>query len=212
MSRIRTLRIAGPVGHLEAVLTVPDEAPVAGAVVCHPHPLYGGTMQSKVVFRAARALVDQGLATMRFNFRGTGASQGTHDEGRGERADVAAALDELARLFPGLPLVAGGHSFGAVMALLAGVEDARVGAMFAIGLPVDRMTKTSFLDRCAKPILFVQGEHDEFGSVASIGSLADKAPERRALVVVASADHLFTGKLDELERIVGEWAAGAPWQ
>lgn len=185
---------------------------MAAAVVCHPHPLYGGTMQSKVVFRAARAVVDQEIAAMRFNFRGTGASQGTHDDGRGEREDVRAALDELAKLYPSLPLISGGHSFGAIMALLAGVDDGRVGAMFALGLPVDRMTDTSFLDRCQKPILFVQGEHDVFGSAEAVRTLAARLPDLSSVSIVPSADHLFNASLDELERIVAAWAAGRPWR
>ena len=132
-------------------LTVPDGEPVAAGIICHPHPLFGGTMQSKVVFRVSKVLVDQGLAAMRFNFRGTGASQGVHDEGRGEHDDVRAALDELEKLHPGLPLIAGGHSFGAVMALRVGVDGSRVRAMFALGFPIDLVTRTSFLDQCFKP-------------------------------------------------------------
>ena len=169
-------------------------------------------MQSKVVFRAARALVDQEITALRFNFRGTGASQGTHDDGKGEQDDVRAALDELAKLYPGLPLVSGGHSFGAIMALLAGVDDGRVGAMFALGLPVDRMTDTSFLDRCQKPILFVQGERDDFGSAEAIRAMAARRPDWSSVSIVPSGDHLFNESLDELERIIGAWAAGRPWR
>ena len=212
MSRIRTLQIAGPAGRLEAVLTVPDGKPVAAGVVCHPHPLYGGTMQSKVLFRASRALVGQGLAAMRFNFRGTGASQGVHDEGRGEQDDVRAALEELGKSNPGLPLIAGGHSFGAIMALLVGVDDTRVRAMFALGFPIDRVTDTSFLDRCRKPILFVQGENDDVRNAEKIRALALRLPESRQVSIVSSGDHVFNGKLDELERIVAAWAAGKPWE
>jgi alpha/beta superfamily hydrolase len=169
-------------------------------------------MQSKVVFRAARALVDQEIVALRFNFRGTGASQGTHDEGRGERDDVRAALDELAKLYPGLPLVSGGHSFGAIMALRAGIEDGRVGAMFALGLPLARMTDTSFLDRCHKPILFVQGERDDLGSAEAIRAMAARLPDSSSVSIVPSGDHLFNESLDELERIIGAWAARRPWR
>ena len=212
MPRIRTLQIAGPAGRLEAVLTVPDGEPVAAGIVCHPHPLFGGTMQSKVVFRVSKVLVDQGLAAMRFNFRGTGASQGVHDEGRGEHDDVRAALDELEKLHPGLPLIAGGHSFGAVMALRVGVDDSRVRAMFALGFPIDLVTRTSFLDQCFKPILFVQGEHDEVGNAEKIRALVARRPKARSAVIVPGSDHLFDGKLGELEQGVSGWVAGRPWE
>ena len=169
-------------------------------------------MQSKVVFRASRALVGQGLAAMRFNFRGTGASQGVHDEGRGEREDVRAALDELEKLHPGLPLIAGGHSFGAVMALRVGVDDSRVQAMFALGFPIDLVTRTSFLDQCFKPILFVQGEHDDVGNAEKIRALAARRPEAQSVVIVPGSDHLFNGKLEELEQGISGWVAGSPWE
>lgn len=206
------MQIAGPAGRLEAVLTVPDGEPVAAGIVCHPHPLFGGTMQSKVVFRVSKVLVDQGLAAMRFNFRGTGASQGVHDEGRGEHDDVRAALDELEKLHPGLPLIAGGHSFGAVMALRVGVDDSRVRAMFALGFPIDLVTRTSFLDQCFKPILFVQGEHDEVGNAEKIRALVARRPKARSAVIVPGSDHLFDGKLGELEQGVSGWVAGRPWE
>ena len=206
------MQIAGPAGRLEAVLTVPDGEPVAAGIVCHPHPLFGGTMQSKVVFRVSKVLVDQGLAAMRFNFRGTGASQGVHDEGRGEHDDVRAALDELEKLHPGLPLIAGGHSFGAVMALRVGVDDSRVRAMFALGFPIDLVTRTSFLDQCFKPILFAQGEHDEVGNAEKIRALVARRPKARSAVIVPGSDHLFDGKLGELEQGVSGWVAGRPWE
>ena len=206
------MQIAGPAGRLEAVLTVPDGEPVAAGIVCHPHPLLGGTMQSKVVFRVSKVLVDQGLAAMRFNFRGTGASQGVHDEGRGEHDDVRAALDELEKLHPGLPLIAGGHSFGAVMALRVGVDDSRVRAMFALGFPIDLVTRTSFLDQCFKPILFVQSEHDEVGNAEKIRALVARRPKARSAVIVPGSDHLFDGKLGELEQGVSGWVAGRPWE
>ena len=112
-----TFDIAGPAGRLEAVLMHPEGAPAAAAVVCHAHPLHGGMMHFKVVFRAAKALQHQGAAVLRFNFRGVGRSEGAHDHGRGEQDDVRAALAEMERRFPSLPLVLGGFSFGSAMAL-----------------------------------------------------------------------------------------------
>src|SRR6266542_4033721 len=138
--------------------------PRAAAVVCHAHPLQGGVMHFKVVFRAAKALQAENVAALRFNFRGVGRSEGRHDEGRGELDDVRAALDELARRFPGLPLLAGGFSFGSVMALRAGCADPRVRALFALGFPMTMVRDPSFLQACTRPRLFVQGENDAFGS------------------------------------------------
>ena len=111
-----TFDIAGPAGRLEAILMNPDGPPPPAAVLCHAHPLHGGVMHFKVLFRAAKALQAHGVAVLRFNFRGVGRSEGTHDEGRGEQDDVRAALDEMARRFPGLPIVLGGFSFGSTMA------------------------------------------------------------------------------------------------
>jgi alpha/beta superfamily hydrolase len=205
------METAGPAGRLEAVLMIPDGEPVAAGVVCHAHPLHGGIMHHKVVFRAARALQEQGLPALRFNFRGVGTSDGTHDDGRGEQEDVRAALDELERLYPGLPLILGGYSFGSIMALRVGVHDPRVRAMFALGFPADRLPDTSFLDGSGKPRLFVQGEDDEFGSGGTIEALAATLPEPRSVVVIPASDHFFTGKLDELEKGVADWLAGRPW-
>jgi alpha/beta superfamily hydrolase len=189
----------------------PDAAPVAAAVVCHAHPRHGGVMHFKVVFRAARALQEAGLAALRFNFRGVGRSEGVHDEGRGEQEDVRAALDETARRFPGLPLVLGGFSFGSTMALSVGCGEARVRALFALGFPLSMVPETSFLDGCRAPRLFVQGDEDQFGSGARLKDLVERLPEPRTLVIVPAADHFFTGHLDRLQAVVHDWAASRPW-
>lgn len=212
MPRTRSITIAGPVGRLEAVLMTPDEEPLAAGLVCHAHPLHGGIMHYKVMFRAARALLTQGLSALRFNFRGVGTSQGVHDNGRGEQEDVRAALDELEKLYPGLPLVLGGYSFGSVMALLVGADDTRVRAMFALGFPVDRVSDISFVEGGGKPRLFVQGEDDEFGSGTKIEALAERLPEPCAVKVIPGSDHFFTGKLDPLENAVAEWIAEKTWE
>lgn len=202
----------GPAGRLEATITEPAGEAVAAAVVCHAHPLFGGMMHFKPVFRAARALRSRGLAALRFNFRGVGRSEGVHDEGRGEQDDVRAALDEVARRHPGKPLVLGGFSFGAVMALRVACDETRVGAVFALGFPVTTVPDPSFLDRCRKPRLFVQGAEDGFGGAGAIRPLVEALAPPRELLVVEGADHLFEGRLDALEAAVGGWAARRPWE
>ena len=202
----------GPAGRLEAILMRPEGAPVAAAVVCHAHPLQGGVMHFKVVFRAAKALQHEGLAALRFNFRGVGRSEGVHDQGRGEQDDVRSALDQLETRFPGLPLVLGGFSFGSSMALRVGAGDERVRALFALGFPASMVADTSFLDDCRKPRLFVQGDHDSFGSGERIRQLVEALPEPRLLVVVPESDHFFTGHLDALQDAVRAWAARRPWE
>jgi hypothetical protein len=211
VSQTESFDFAGPAGRLEAVLMRPPRPPVAAAVVCHAHPLHGGMMHFKVVFRAAKALLSEGVTALRFNFRGVGRSEGMHDQGRGEQDDVRAALDEAARRFPGLPLLVGGFSFGASMALRVGRRDDRVRAIFALGFPLTMIPDRSFLDGSRKPRLFVQGENDQFGSRTAIEELVAGLPEPRSLVVVPGADHFFGGRLDELQAAVAGWAEGRPW-
>jgi uncharacterized protein len=212
VARNETFDLAGPAGRLEAILMHPEAAPVAAAVVCHAHPLQGGVMHFKPVFRAAKALQEEGLAALRFNFRGVGRSEGTHDDGRGEQDDVRAALDEMERRFPGLPLVAGGFSFGSTMALRVGLHDRRVRAAFALGFPLSSLPDTSFLDGSRIPRLFVQGEKDEFGPEVALRALVEPLPPPRELVIVPESDHFFAGHLDALFEAVRAWAARRPWE
>lgn len=190
----------------------PEAPPRAVAVVCHAHPLHGGVMHFKVVFRAAKALQHEGLAALRFNFRGVGASEGTHDNGIGEQDDVGAALDEMTRRFPDLPSVLGGFSFGSSMALRVGLHDPRVRAVFALGFPARSISDTSFLNGSRTPRLFVQGERDEFGPEATIRALVEPLPPPRELVVIPESDHFFGGHLDALQEAVRAWAARRPWE
>jgi uncharacterized protein len=206
-----TFDIAGPAGRLEAILMHPAGPPVAAAVVCHAHPLFGGIMHFKVVFRAAKALQEQGVAALRFNFRGVGRSEGTHDQGVGEQDDVQSALDETSRRFPGLPVVLGGFSFGSVMALRVGTRDPRAAALFALGFPLSSVSDTAFLGGVTKPRLFVQGEHDQFGPADRLRGVVEALPEPRSFVAVAGTDHFFTGQLEALQQIVSDWAGERPW-
>ncbi len=205
----RSVTIEGPAGDLEALLWAPPtNAPPLAAVVCHPHPLYGGTMHNKVVYHTARTLHRHGLAVLRFNFRGVGGSQGAYDGGRGEVADANAALDYLAAKFPGTPLLAAGFSFGAAVGLCAGCEDARVAELIGLGLPVNDL-ETRYLCLCAKPKLLIQGADDEYGAKAKWEALvAGFAPNIAAATQVAfipGADHFFTGHIEKMEQVVAAW-------
>jgi uncharacterized protein len=203
--------LPGPAGRLEAILMQPEGEPEAVALVCHAHPLHGGIMHFKPVFRAAKALQQHGAAVLRFNFRGVGLSEGTHDGGRGEQDDVRAALAELERRFPGRPAVVGGFSFGSHMALRVGVGDPRAAALFALGLPLRHLDDTRFLEGCTKPRLFAQGEHDAFGSGEALRALVARLPPPARVVVVPGSDHFFNGHLDEMHEAVSAWAAERPW-
>ena len=210
--------LGGPAGRLEAILMNPSSEPVAAAVVCHAHPLHGGMMHFKVVFRAAKALQSAGLAVLRFNFRGVGRSEGAYDGGRGEQDDARAALDEMVRRFPGRSLVLGGFSFGSVVGLHVGAGETRVGGVFVLGYPATFTDPTAVveppasLDAGGKPRLFVQGEDDQFGSGEALQRLVEPWPEGRSVVVVPGTGHFFDGRLDELQGAVCTWAEGRPWE
>ena len=194
-------------GHLEAILKEPRDRPARGvALVLHPHPLGGGTMHNKVVFRAASGLNDAGLTTLRINFRGVGQSSGEHDEGRGELDDVRVGLDYLATNYPGIPITLCGFSFGARVGLEVGISDSRVVNLISIGTPVDKYD-FSFLLVCRKPILFVHGNRDEFGDATQLRRLAEQLEGRTdvELRVIEGADHFFAGHLDELKLAITEW-------
>jgi alpha/beta superfamily hydrolase len=201
----RKFFIAGPAGRLEAMLwTSPAPVPGRVAVVCHPHPLFGGTFHNKVVFQTAKALHSRGMPVLRFNFRGTGLSEGAHDNGRGEVGDVTAAFDFLGQEFPERPILLAGFSFGAWVGLRAGCEDARVDELIGLGIPVNS-SNLDYLRGCAKRKLFLQGAQDEFGSRDNVQALFDTLPEPKQLVFVDGADHFFTGKLDQVAQAIGRW-------
>jgi alpha/beta superfamily hydrolase len=203
---------AGPVGRLEAVLMRSAAPPVAAAVVCHAHPLHGGMMHFKAVFRAAKALQSAGLAVLRFNFRGVGRSEGTHDDGVGEQEDARAALSQVQERFPGAPLVLGGFSFGSVVALRVAARDTRVRAVFALGFPIGSEGDAATLQAPSQPRLFVQGETDQFGAGEALRALVEPLPPPRELVIVPAANHFFDGQLDALQGAIADWAERRPWE
>lgn len=207
MSKVfhRTVFLDGTAGRLEAMLwTSPRAEPVTAAVVCHPHPLYGGTMHNKVVFQVARTLHTLGLSVLRFNFRGAGLSEGEHDHGRGECDDVRAAVDYLAEQFPGRPLLLAGFSFGAWVGLRVGCEDARVIELVGLGLPAND-SDLSYLRQCAKPKLFLQGGNDAFGNKEKVEAVVAATPGPKHLLFIEGADHFFASKLGPVDAALRAW-------
>ena len=201
----RSFFLEGPAGRLEALLwTTPAPDPPLSAVVCHPHPLFGGTLHNKVVFQAAKTLQRRGVPVLRFNFRGAGMSEGEHDRGRGEASDVRAALNFLAKDFPGGPILLAGFSFGAWVGLRVGCEDARVAEVIGLGLPVND-SDLSYLFDCAKPKLFIQGSRDQFGAREKVEALFAEMQEPKRLVFIEGADHFFTGKLTGMAGALDGW-------
>jgi alpha/beta superfamily hydrolase len=201
-----SLRIEGRSVTLEAVLREPhpEGATRGAAVVCHPHPLYGGTMDNRVVFRVGKAIVDSGLAALRFNFRGIGASTGSYDQGTGEKADVSAALDWLQRKYHDLPLVVAGFSFGAWVGLQVGAADPRVTALVGLGLPLSAYS-FDFLVENAKPSLYVVGTRDEYCPGPDLERLARRLPPSSKVHRIEGADHFFIERLDEMQRVIAEF-------
>ncbi len=206
-ARIESFFIAGPAGRLEALLKHPGESPTAAgnpvAVVCHPHPLFGGTMHNKVVHAAAEALVRRGLPTLRFNFRGVGRSAGRHDHGRGEQDDLRAALAVLEERYPARPIVAAGYSFGSFVALGVGCDHPRVAMLIGLAAPAG-LFPFGFLRHCDKPLVFIQGENDAIAPLPLVLALAAGLPAGARVVPIPGADHAFRGRLEEVGRRVEE--------
>ncbi len=207
-SSIRSLFLAGPAGRLEALLNAGSPSATHAAVVCHPHPLYGGTLHNKVVFHAMKALNSFGFPVLRFNFRGTGMSEGEHSNGVGEIEDVRAALDWLEREFT-LPVIFAGFSFGAVVGLRAACYDDRARALIALGLPAvaveDRTYDFEFLRECTKPKLFVSGSRDQFGPMGKLEALVGTFADPKKLVRIEAGDHFFEGRLKEMRETIETW-------
>ena len=200
---LRHVDLFSSAGRLEALYRELQD-PVGVAVICHPHPLGGGTLHNKVVFRAARGLENANIATLRFNFRGAGASAGTHDEGEGEQGDVMAAIDWVKKKHPGKKLIVGGFSFGAWVASRVACELPEVDAIFLIGTPVDKYD-FGYLLHCEKPMLFLHGTDDEFGDVEKLEALTEHIRSAQS-VIVTGADHFFSKQLDAVDETIRQWA------
>ena len=224
----RTIRIAGPAGAIEALYRPHRDAGgiAAGAsgmganddgagasraprvaLLCHPHPLFGGTMHNRVIFQFEKAFAATGRATLRMNFRGAGASEGAHDEGRGEVDDVRAAADELERLVPGAAIDVLGYSFGCWVSWRALGDDPRTATLTGVGIPL-RTTDFAFARDLRRPITIVQGEEDEYGDGAAIRALAATFPVPPRVFLIEGADHLFTRGYDRLLAGIPEVVAG----
>jgi alpha/beta superfamily hydrolase len=218
--------IPGPAGPLEALLEEPP--PVRGVnaeglvergqadglraavVIAHPHPQFGGTMHTKVIFQTAKALVRIGCAVLRFNFRGVGTSAGSFDNGVGEKEDFRAALDVMHEHYPGVPLWSVGMSFGAWISLTTGAADPRVSTLVGIAPPLSRYDFEP-VAVSPKPKFFIQGERDELCPLKEMQAFYARAADPKELVVIDAADHLFDGKLaevaDAIEDLLGDWSA-----
>ena len=203
--------LTGPAGPLEALIDEPPGgSPKAAVVFAHPLPTHGGTMHTKAVYQGAKGLVRAGCAVLRFNFRGVGKSQGSFTGGEGERGDYKAALDYMARRYPGLPLWAAGFSFGSWIALETGAVDDRVSVLIAIAPPVTREGYDfSNTQKSSKPKFFVQGEADDICPIQDMWKFYGALPEPKELVVIDAADHLFDGHTEEvgeaLEDLLGDF-------
>jgi len=199
---------SGPV-QLEANLREADGPPRGAAVVCHPHPVYGGTMDNRIVYRAAKAAAAAGLAALRFNFRGAGQSTGLFDEGIGEKEDVAAAIQWLESRYVGLPLAVIGYSFGAWVGLQVAYSDPRVVAMVGLGLPLD-LYELEFLAESPKPALYIVGTKDEFCSQENLDKFARKLPPSSFVHQIDAADHFFSNEADIVQDLICDFLLQVP--
>ncbi len=216
--------IDGPAGRLEALLDEPApgrevdadglfmtghaDGLRAAVVFAHPHTEYGGTMHTKVVYRAAKALSRIGCAVLRFNFRGAGASAGSFSNGPGELEDFRAALDFMRERYANAPLWSGGMSFGSWIGLTVGASDPRVSTLIAIAAPVSNYNFES-VARSTKPKFFIHGERDELCPLKEMREFYARSAEPKELVVIDGADHLFDGKTSEvaeaIEDLLADW-------
>src|SRR5512145_1365614 len=194
---------------IEANLREPKTSLRGAAILCHPHPVYGGTMDNRIVYRAAKAAAAAGFAALRFNFRGVGRSPGSYDQGLGEKEDVVGAIAWMQSRYPGLPLALIGYSFGAWVALQVGISDARIMAMIGIAPPLD-LYAMEFLALNVKPSLFLVGTQDEFCSMESIQQLQPRLPAASSMRILEGADHFFSDRTDDVETLISGFLMKLP--
>jgi alpha/beta superfamily hydrolase len=214
MSRkIESLFLPGPAGRLEALVEEPEDASPAeaglsgagpeAALVCHPHPQYGGTMHNKVVYRIARGLRRAGAVVLRFNYRGVNLSEGTYAHGGGELEDARVALAYLRGRYPELPVTLAGFSFGSRIVLRLACEEGPIRRVIAVGFP-STVKERGFLYQCTVPRIFVQSTHDEFGPLQEWKPMIEELPEPKKIILVEAQDHFFAGSLDTLEAEIAQ--------
>jgi len=193
-------------GILEGILKPEEEGarPHFVSVICHPHPLYGGTMHNKVVFKTAQVLQANAIPALRFNFRGIGRSTGSYDEGRGEMEDVRFALEFLSRRYPGVPAIIAGFSFGAFVGLRVAAADDRAHAMIGLGTP-SRWFEGDTLKGCHKPKLFIHGTNDEQAPYDQAQEWFNQVPAPKSMMAVQGADHFFQDRLEEVQAIIANF-------
>jgi uncharacterized protein len=202
-NQVLHINIPTSIGPLEGILKPEEEGsrPTYVGLVCHPHPLYGGTMHNKVVFQVAKVLQEQNIPALRFNFRGVGHSSGTYDEGRGEIDDARFALEFLSRRYPGVPAIIAGFSFGSWVGLRVGAADDRVQALIGLGTPA-RMFDDNTLQGCHKPKLFIHGTADEQAPYELTQAWFEQVPAPKRLVTIQGANHFFQDHLSEVQNLV----------
>lgn len=205
-SQVLHVNIPTPKGHLEAILKPEEEGsqPLYTGLVCHPHPLGGGTMHNKVVFKVSQTLQSLNIPALRFNFRGVGHSTGTYDEGRGEMDDVRYALEFLSRRYPSVPVVLAGFSFGSYVGLRVAANDDRGQAMIGLGVPA-RWFEGDTLQGCHKPKLLIHGTQDELASYELAVEWFEQVPAPKSMIAIEGADHFFQGRLDEVQAIIANF-------
>jgi uncharacterized protein len=206
---IKSFFLTGPAGRLEALLNEGKPGATHAALVCHPHPLFGGTVHNKVVYHAMKTLHGFGFPVLRFNFRGAGLSEGEHDQGRGEVEDVRTALGWLESEFH-LPIVFCGFSFGAATGLRAACAASPVAGLISLGTPVaveGRVYTYKFLEGCRRPKLFISGGRDQYSPKENLVRLVEQAPEPKEMVTIEGADHFFEGHLPEMQAAIRDWTA-----
>ena len=206
--RIESLMLAGPAGKLEALIEEPEDGkPREAFLVCHPHPLHGGTMHNKVVYRIARGLRRAGAVVLRFNYRGVNMSEGKYDQGIGETDDARAALAYLTSRYSGVPFSMAGFSFGSRIVLKIGCELETPARLIAVGVPAE-YKETAELGDCNVPRVFIQSTNDQYSPRPAMEAYFERLSGPKELVWVEAADHFFAGALLEFEEAVFRVGAG----
>lgn len=206
-NQVLHVNVPTSIGHLEGILKpeVEGVAPKFVGIICHPHPLGGGTMHNKVVFKVAQALQMQNIPSLRFNFRGVGHSSGSYDDGRGEMDDVYYALEFMSRHYPGVPVILGGFSFGSYVGLRVACADDRVHAMIGLGVPVRMFDADETLQECFKPKLFIHGTADELAPYDLMEQWFEHVSAPKRLITLEGADHFFKDRLPEVQTLVTDF-------